>query len=96
MASKYYEKLKDPRWQKKRLEIMQRDGFKCRECGDATSQLTVHHTYYVSGRLPWMYPNWSLFTLCQNCHSKAHEAALERVDLEGLRVGIQQAKTNEH
>ena len=29
--SDYVEKLKDPRWQRKRLEIMQRDGFRCRE-----------------------------------------------------------------
>ena len=30
----YSEKLKDPRWQKKRLEILERDNFRCQYCGD--------------------------------------------------------------
>ena len=47
MARKsYYEKLLDPRWQKKRLEILNRDEFKCRSCGDDKSTLHVHHGYY--------------------------------------------------
>lgn len=38
----YYEQLKDPRWQKKRLEIMNRANFKCEECGDSENMLSVH------------------------------------------------------
>lgn len=72
--SNYAEKLKDPRWQKKRLEIMKIDGFKCRECGDSKSTLHVHHAYYVSGREPWEYPNGTLATLCENCHSEKRSA----------------------
>jgi hypothetical protein len=68
----YSEKLKDPRWQRKRLEIMERDGFACQECGDEKSTLAVHHAYYVSKREPWEYPNWSLSTLCDNCHKFNH------------------------
>lgn len=45
----YKEKLKDPRWQKKRLEIFDRDGWKCVECGDKDSTLNVHHIFYLSG-----------------------------------------------
>lgn len=66
--STYSEKLKDPRWQKRRLEAMQRDHFKCRQCGDDSSTLHVHHTYYVSGREPWQYPIGTLQTLCRDCH----------------------------
>lgn len=35
MAKKeeYAKKLMDPRWQKKRLEIFKRDGWKCQNCG---------------------------------------------------------------
>jgi hypothetical protein len=68
----YSEKLKDPRWQKKRLEIMERDGFACQQCGDEKSTLSVHHAYYVSKREPWQYPNWSLSTLCNECHENKH------------------------
>ena len=75
----YFEKLKDPRWQRKRLEIMQRDGFACLSCGDDKSQLAVHHRYYLAGRMPWEYPSWCFRTLCGRCHNGEHsmEAARE-------------------
>lgn len=31
MLKTYYEKLKDPRWQRKRLEVMQRDDYEVNE-----------------------------------------------------------------
>ncbi len=68
----YAAKRFDPRWQKKRLEIMQRDEFKCTECGDEKSTLNVHHRYYVKNRDVWDYPAFSLVTLCEGCHSTAH------------------------
>ena len=68
----YATKRLDPRWQKKRLEIMQRDEFKCTECGDEQSTLHVHHLYYVKNREAWDYPAFSLTTLCESCHSTAH------------------------
>lgn len=64
----YSEKLKDPRWQKKRLEIFQRDGFTCQYCDDPDSQLQVHHKFYVYGKDPWEYENSTLTTLCGSCH----------------------------
>jgi hypothetical protein len=68
----YSEKLQDPRWQKKRLEIMSRDGFQCVKCLSETNTLTVHHFYYVSGRMPWEYPGGAMATLCRKCHTAAH------------------------
>lgn len=67
--STYAEKLKDPRWQKKRLSVMERDGFKCRDCGDDKKTLHVHHCAY-SGRNPWDADNAILLTLCDNCHKR--------------------------
>ena len=64
----YSEKLRDPRWQKKRLEIMQRDAFTCQECGAAEKTLNVHHCFYEYGKDPWDYPDSSLTTLCEDCH----------------------------
>lgn len=66
--SAYSEKFKDPRWQQKRLEVFQRDEFKCRHCGSSERQLHAHHLYYVSGRDPWAYPLGSIWTLCDECH----------------------------
>jgi hypothetical protein len=63
MAGEY----QDPRWQRLRLEIMQRDGFACVACGDATSTLHVHHIEY-QGEL-WATPPDRLQTLCESCHA---------------------------
>jgi hypothetical protein len=67
-VSTYSEKLRDPRWQRKRLEILSRDEFACRKCHDNETTLNVHHTFYQSGLNPWEYPDESLFTLCEDCH----------------------------
>jgi hypothetical protein len=65
--STYTEKLKDPRWQKKRLEILERDGFTCKLCGNTKETLNVHHWEYVKGE-PWDAPDYLLATLCTTCH----------------------------
>jgi hypothetical protein len=67
---KYTDLLKDPRWQKKRLEIFQRDGFACRDCGKSDRQLQVHHSNYCRNSKPWDYPSESLRTLCEKCHKE--------------------------
>lgn len=64
----YSEQLKDPRWQKKRLEILSRDGWACVLCKDDTINLQIDHLHYVSGKKPWEYSNESLQTLCERCH----------------------------
>lgn len=65
----YSEKLRDPRWQKMRLEILQRDDWACQICFDTKSTLNVHHRYYEAGRDPWNYPEPALVTLCEDCHA---------------------------
>ncbi len=69
--SEYFEKLKDPRWQRKKAEIMQRDDFKCVWCGEAKKTLSVHHKYYDAGKEPWDYPDDTLETLCEKHHKVA-------------------------
>jgi len=64
----YAEKLKDPRWQKKRLEILERDGFECQVCWSDEKELHVHHKLYKNGYDPWEYGNDDLETLCKDCH----------------------------
>lgn len=51
---------------------MQRDGFKCHECGDGTSELNVHHKIYIEDKKPWEYTDPLLITLCNHCHKKIH------------------------
>ena len=70
---KYSEKLKDPRWQKKRLEVFERDGWTCRKCKDKETMLCVHHLRYIHGKEPWDYPLENFLTLCQSCHDFEYE-----------------------
>lgn len=68
MAEKYSDKLRDPRWQKMRLKIMERDGFECKNCGSTSETLNVHHKWYLRKTEPWDYPEDALTTLCEACH----------------------------
>jgi hypothetical protein len=71
-AKTYYEKLQDPRWQKLRLEAMQRAEFCCESCSDGKSTLNVHHKDYIKGREPWEYGSTQLSVLCESCHKEYH------------------------
>lgn len=83
MASKsktltYSEKLRDPRWQKMRLNVMGRDCFACRHCSSKEKTLNVHHHYYTKGAMPWEYDPDVLITLCEDCHAM-HEARMRHI-----------------
>lgn len=66
MAKSYSEKLRDPRWQKRRLEALYRDNFTCVSCGDNKTELHVHHESY-SGE-PWDIELDKIKTMCRHCH----------------------------
>lgn len=78
----YKEQIKSPKWQKRRLEILQRDDFKCQICGDSENTLNVHHLVYHKDRNIWEYEDWELITLCEECHEHEHiieESINERI-----------------
>ena len=62
----YSQKLKDPRWQKRRLEVLEKAKWKCQLCGTTTKTLNVHHLYYHGE--PWDVPSNALECLCEECH----------------------------
>lgn len=64
----YLEKLRDPRWQKRRLQIYERDDWTCQICFDTEGTLHVHHRYYENGEEPWEADDRALVTLCEPCH----------------------------
>ena len=74
----YQEKLKDPRWQKKRLEIFERDGWKCTECKNDQITLHIHHEEYEGD--PWDAPDYKLKTLCEACHNKKSDKLVQLQD----------------
>lgn len=82
----YTELLSHPKWQRKRLEIMQRDDFKCCLCNDDETTLHIHHKSYINGNKPWEYENSYLITLCEHCHTAVEFYKKINVDILHGRV----------
>jgi hypothetical protein len=78
----YSGKLKDPRWQKMRLKIMQRDRFCCKICLYNDKPLNVHHIAYDYSCEPWEVDENLLITLCEECHKN------EEKDLKQLHYNL--------
>ena len=81
----YLAKIRDPRWQKRRLEIFQRDEWACQVCFDSENTLNVHHRWYENDREPWEASDDALVTLCEDCH------AYETQNRKRYEAGILQA-----
>jgi len=75
----YAEKLLSPKWQRKRLQILERDNFECKICNDKETTLHAHHIVYLKNKEPWDYPNELLFTICKNCHGRIKEKNIDYV-----------------
>ena len=84
----YADLLKDPRWQKKRLEVMERAGFKCELCGNGERELNIHHKRYRAGAKPWEYELPELLCICHDCHQKLHGITPEPISFETQVRGI--------
>lgn len=93
----YFQKLKDPRWQKRRLQIFERDRWKCQQCLSDEKPLHVHHLFYpnilfddpkegtiIRKAEPWEAPDEALITICEGCH-------LESTELQDYQHALLQA-----
>lgn len=71
-AARYGKLLADPRWKKKREEVIAASylGKECENCGE-TKGVQVHHGYYEYGKKPWEYENETLHVYCEQCHKRA-------------------------
>lgn len=87
----YLAKLRDPRWQKMRLQVLERDDWACQACFDGESTLHVHHRIYHRGREPWEYKMDDLVTLCESCHAAESDGQRESdaAVLSGFRANLE-------
>lgn len=88
----YKRQLASPLWQRKRLQIMERDDFECKLCGDKESELHVHHKSYGEWGKPWEVPDDQLICYCVFCHFvvedvKKYFGEEVKVMLRGLNIG---------
>ena len=82
----YKEQIKSPKWQKRRLEILEKDNFACQLCGDTETMLNVHHLCYHKDRNIWDYEDWELMTLCEDCHKEEHSSMDDLIsEIESLK-----------
>ena len=51
---------------------MERDKWRCKDCGNTEAQLHVHHLKYTK-KYPWNELDINLITYCNSCHAKAHK-----------------------
>jgi hypothetical protein len=88
MDCDYLEKLRDPRWQRKRLHIFERDQWTCQGCGKIDQPLNVHHKLYIDGKEPWETDDKYLITLCDECHALETDKRdlIESILLKTLRI----------
>lgn len=83
----YNIKLSDPRWQKRRLKILERDNWGCVRCGAKEKTLHVHHLKYVGE--PWDAPDDKLQTLCEDCHYQEHPTNVPKLsELKSTRLQL--------
>jgi hypothetical protein len=80
--SEFWDQYKHPEWQKKRLEVIEKAGFKCQDCGATGKTLNVHHSLYLRDRKVWDYPIALLRCLCEECHEVRHR------HLNVIRMGL--------
>jgi len=88
----YSQKLRDPRWQKKRLQILERDDWTCQSCQSTTKNLQVHHLIYAK-RDPWDYEDQAYQTLCEDCHKERQEIVDSLIDK--LRLSVRNVPTED-
>lgn len=74
----YRKYLRSDEWQQKRQERLQKDGFRCRNCG-AVVGLEVHHKNYDNFGAESIE---DLATLCKECHDK--KTALDKKRRKGV------------
>jgi len=70
MSKKDYNKyLRSPEWKAKKLLVLERDNYKCQQCG-YTNNLHVHHLTYENVTNEQLD---DLVTLCKRCHRSEHK-----------------------
>lgn len=89
----YAQKLKDPRWQQRRLQIFESAEFKCEDCGDDKTTLHAHHCIYINDREPWDYSDECFRCICEKCHKRRHE--LEKAAVLEFKIRLAAKTGNE-
>lgn len=75
------------RWEKKRLRILRRDGYKCQDAkryGQYAEATTVHHVFPVEEYPELAYVDWNLISLSGANHNKCHDRNTNKITEYGM------------
>lgn len=75
-------------WKEKRIVILKRDNYQCRECkryGKVTEADTIHHVLLLTERPDLKLDNRNLISLCEECHERMHN----KFDYKLSKLGIE-------
>lgn len=75
-------------WQRAKKETLERDGHKCRICGNANRKLHVHHLLNRIGSEDHDHNLENLVVLCSTCHGKMHDIRLGKDGDEYVISGL--------
>jgi hypothetical protein len=91
----YSEKLKDTRWQERRLHLFNKAVWTCELCNAnrPACGLQVHHPVYLTGLEPWEYPDELVMVLCDPCH--VERQSIERDFFAKVAVAIKWKSNDE-
>jgi len=79
---------KQKKWEKKRIAILKRDNYLCRECkryGKTTPATTVHHILPIEQRPDLKLNNINLISLCNECHNQMHDRSSNELTEKGMQ-----------
>lgn len=76
-------------WKNKRLKILRRDGYECRECkryGKSVAATVVHHIFPLESYPEYRLVSANLYSCCGSCHGSFHDRITNELTAEGLRL----------
>ena len=83
-VSFYHSVMDSRRWERTRLAVFERDGFRCRACG-RPGRLEAHHVRPLErGGDPYDLAN--IETLCRSCHIGRHRRKLSPAEVAWDRL----------
>lgn len=77
---------KDDRWKHKRIFILKRDEYTCRECvryGKVKGATMVHHIRPLKDYPELALANKNLISLCGKCHNEMHDRVTDELTQKG-------------
>lgn len=55
------------------MQVFEKDNWECLRCDCENKTLHAHHLEYENGKDPWDYNIADIVTLCEDCHTLAHD-----------------------